>query len=205
MNGGSVNKGFIETLLKKSDFPYIITLLLGLVAFGVTSIVDSITSTPVVMMEEEYVQPSKNKKGSYKLILTNLTGGTNFKGLTVNIESTNFELLFTEPKIRVLAPGTAPKITKAADNTGLVLTFSNLLPNVAFEVMTKVSLDEELMSSNSESIPHFRILDSSKGMSFFTPGLKTLLIQYEIEILLILCIICPLFFLGQWTIIQGRQ
>ena len=63
MNGGSVNKGFIETLLKKSDFPYIITLLLGLVAFGVTSIVDSITSTPVVMMEEEYVQPSKNKKG----------------------------------------------------------------------------------------------------------------------------------------------
>lgn len=205
MSGEVVEEGFIKTLLNKPDFPYIITLLLGLIAFGVTSIVDSITSTPAVMVEEEYIQPSNGQNGSYKLVLTNLTSGINFKGLIISIESTNYELLFSDPRIRVLAPGMHPKVILSPDNVGIRLEFSNLLPNVAFEINTKISLDKTVNAASSKSIPHFRIYESSKGMSFYTPGLKTLLIQHEIGILLFLCIVFPLFCIGLWIKVQRSQ
>ncbi len=186
-----------HALITEADFPYVITVMIAIIGLGITSIVKSITNAPVVMQETVYVKPTSEKSGNYEVTLTNLTSSTNFKGLVIQMTSTNYNLEFTNPKAIVRAPGMTPLKESEEDNVGVIFTFKNLLPGVA----VKLSADIQ----GNDSFPHLRVKDSNVGMVFIEPGFSTFLIIHETIILMLLFLALPSLIILRWFFLFRKK
>lgn len=154
--------------------PYIVTILVGALAWSVTHVVDRLNNTPLL----KYDMLIKQSGGSPSLIITlqNVTNNKVFKNLSI-VASTSENGAIKSIGIRPTEPafeGDSP-YTISTNRRTAQITLPVIQPGWLFEVTIKYT---------GANRPRLRIDTSNDIVMLTMPGIKTFLVAYEFEVIL---------------------
>lgn len=104
----------MKGILGHKEFPFILTLLFGLLGYHINEITKSILSSPSIEYDFK-VTESKNINDtaykSYEYVITNITTDKSFNNLTINFESKNNSQKIFNPATIAIEPSSLHFIT----------------------------------------------------------------------------------------------
>jgi hypothetical protein len=127
------------------DFPFLLTLLFGLVGYQVNNITESIQSSPSI--EYCLCVTDNHVKGDtiyrdYECLITNITSNTSFKNLTINFQcNEKNSLRMFNPQIYTVPPSSRYyEDPESLDKVFLVYKISTLQPADKYKLLFKTSI-----------------------------------------------------------------
>jgi hypothetical protein len=137
----------MKKIITLKDFPFLLTLLFGLIGYQVNNITDNILNSPSI--EFDLSVRNSEKRGdeiykSYECVITNITNNKLFKDLTINFKRTkNSSLKIYNPKMTPLPPSSQHYIDpESLDKKILIYTVLKLQPGdkyrLNFETKSKI-------------------------------------------------------------------
>lgn len=160
----------MKKLITLNDFPFLLTLLFGLVGYQINNITNNILSSPSVEYDltliNSHIQNHKVVQ-SYECVVTNITNDKLFKDLTINfISEKGSKLKIFNPKIIPLPPSSQHYSTPfSLDKQLLVYTILKLQPGdrykLTFEGKNNKDFPKELPSIYLTSDNAVKIIDKS--------------------------------------------
>ena len=160
-----------QPLVKRTDFPFVVTLLAAFLSWAVTHSVDRLISLPLVKFTQtEDVQPDGNH---LTFEFSNLTSDVNFKDLTiriVGIKSNQFSNTSTE----IIGPGWDCDETIFGEKDGIEVNCPEFHPEWELRLSTVMT---------GEKIPRVQLEHSAVPTILEPASWRTFLIEYELFII----------------------
>lgn len=172
MSGTGAPSRAPSTLLGITTAPVVITLLFSIAAWTITRSADRLLRQPIIKITER-VEASQQEGKDITLTITNITQNTLFKNVTVHVRGETENARFSKPDDRILGSGWDGKIVHDDPYDSFTIVLTQFHPGWKLEVKTT-------MTSSEDHKVHLENADVATMLQ--SPGLKTVLIEYEIPI-----------------------
>jgi hypothetical protein len=160
--------------------PYIVTIVIAGIAWTITHMADRLLSTPMVKYTIEQIS-SKNGQTAF-LTFKNITRDKTFKQLQVILAASSDGVITAGAVIPVQPASEGDQPYQVAGRT-FVFTFPEIQPGWQIEISADYT---------GSALPSLRMSSPEQTIYAITPSLKSLVVEYDIEILTILAL--------SWTI-----
>ncbi len=171
----STDKGagpYRRPFMKRTDFPYVVTMLFAFFAWAVTHAVDRLIVLPLVKLTQTI---EEQEDGHYLTFeFKNITSNVNFRNLTIRILGENEANRFSKPKPIVIGSGWIADAKLFGNRDGIKLEFPSFHPGWRLELTT-------VMTGGGAPTVH---LESADVPTILEPvGLRTALVEWELHII----------------------
>ena len=161
-----------QPLMNRTDFPYVVTLLLAFFAWALTHAVDRLTAMPLVKLTQTIEEQVDRHELTFEF--KNITSRVNFEDLTIRILGETDKQRFTEPTTTVIGGGWDGDAHLFEAEDGIRLTFPDFHPGWELAVTTVMT---------GGGMPRVQ-LESAGVPAILEPvGLRTRLVEWELYII----------------------
>lgn len=158
--------------MTRTDFPYVVTLLLALLSWAVAHAVDRLAELPLVKITQTVERQINGSRVTIEF--ENITSSVNFEHLTVRILGETPENQFTAPRTKVIGGGWDGSASLFSERDGVLLKMPNFHPEWKLELTTDMT---------GEGAPRIQ-LESADTPTILEPaGLRTMLVEWELHII----------------------
>lgn len=163
---------FHQPLMKRTDFPYVITLLFALFAWAVTHAVDRFVAVPLVKLTQTVEEQADGNHLTFEF--ENITSGVNFEDLIIRILGETPNHQFTKPETTIIGGGWDGDASLFEVGDGIELQIPNFHPGWRLELTT-------VMTGGGTALVQ---LESAGVPTIIEPvGLRTWLVEWELRII----------------------
>ena len=126
---------FRQPLMKRTDFPYVVTLLFAFFAWAVTHAVDRLITLPLVKLTQTVEEQANGNHLTFEF--ENITSSVNFEDLIIRILGGKRENRFSKPEDTIIGNGWTgnAKLFKGGDN-GIELKLPHFHPGWRLKLTT---------------------------------------------------------------------
>jgi hypothetical protein len=164
--------------------PYLVTLVIGALAWALTHAVDRLLSTPMVKYSVQQISSNENK--TVYLTFKNITRDKTFKKL---------HLILTAPSDGVIAAGAVIPVQPASEGDQPYQvegrTFEFTFPEFQPGWQIEISVDY-----TGSSQPSLRLSSPDQTVYAIAPSIQSILVEYDIEILMALAVLAAVWALA---------
>lgn len=171
-------------LMKRTAFPFVVTLLLAFIAWAATHAIDRLTKLPLI----KYTQTMKVEQDNSQLLtfeFENITSNINFADIEIRILFVSSNGKFLNPVTTVVGPGWDADTHLFSDGSAIRLTIPNFHPE------WKLRLSTNLIGAD---IPRVQLEKSTVPTILEPASWRTILIEYEIVIITLFAFMALVFF-----------
>jgi hypothetical protein len=173
--------------------PYIVTIVIGALAWALTHMADRLLSTPMVKYTIQEISSSSGK--TVFLTFKNITRDRTFKGLQIVLTASSDGVITAGAVIPVQPASEGAQPYQVAGRT-FDFTFSEFQPGWQIEISADYT---------GSAVPSLRMSDPDQTIYAVAPSLKSFLVEYDIEILLALALIWTFALLLIWTFARPKK
>lgn len=173
--------------------PYIVTIVVAALAWALTHMADRLLSTPMVKYTIQEL--SSNTGKTVFLTFKNITRDKAFKGLQILLTASSDGLITTGSVIPVQPASEGAQPYQVAGRT-FEFTFPEFQPGWQIEISADYT---------GSARPSLRMSSPEQTIYAVVPSLKSFLVEYDIEILLLLALSWTIALLLIWTIARPRK
>ena len=180
----------MKNILGLKDFPFLLTLLFGLLSYQFNQITTSILNSPSI--EYSLHQINKEQKGdtiykNYECLINNITNDKSFKNLTINFlctEKSSLEMF--HPEIISIPPSSRHYEEPISyDNELLKYSISILQPGDKYKMLFKST-----SNSQDEKTKPSIFLTSNDTVRIINTSISTWIVKNYLSINFVLIILC---------------
>ena len=181
------NKGagsYRNLLMKRTDFPYVVTLLFAFFAWVVTHTVDRVIALPLV----KFTQTIEGQADGHRLTIKfeNITSNVNFKNLNIRILGETVENRFSAPSTTVIGGGWDAESNLFEKGDAVDLMFSDFHPGWRLRLTTNMI---------GGGTPRVQLVSADVPAILEPAGLRTWLVEWELYIIALFAILALIFIL----------
>ena len=178
-----------QTLTRRTAFPYIVTLLLAILAWTVTHTVDRLIALP--LLKFSLTQADGNL---LSFEFENIASNVNFKNLTIMIRGENPETRFSEPVPTIVGRGWLDDVSLNPTGDAILLTMKNFHPGWELRLST-------IMTGSGK--PQVQLKSADVPTILEPISWRTILV--ELELLILACFaFVALFAIVWWAWRQNK-
>ena len=157
--------------MKRTDFPYIVTLLFAFFSWTVAHAIDRLIALPLVKLTQTVVERADHNHLTIEF--ENITSSVNFENLTIRILGKTSEDQFSPPTTTVIGRGWDGKASLFTKGDGIRLEIRNFHPGWRLRLTTDMT---------GGGAPRVQ-LESAGVPTILEPvGWRTRLIEWELHI-----------------------
>jgi hypothetical protein len=195
----------LANVLKRENFPYLLTIMFAVVAWGITHIVDSLLKAPI--LEYNVAKQARGKNTTFEYSFTNISRTKQFQDLEISfVLSSNEGLEFLQDscKIKWIPPLKHGEPAVKEKDT-FKFTIPQFHPNCRIKVVMTVSGKGEPTLHYKSNKPESVLLEKGSIYTFIAKNERGIIIIL-IGILILLMIIYFLYlFFSKSNIVENNE
>ena len=177
------------TLMKRTDFPYVVTLLFACFAWAVTHTVDRLLVLPLVKLTQTVHEQAGSSRLTFEF--ENITSSVNFKDLTIRILGDTRTNRFSKPTTTVIGGGWDGSASRFPTHDAIQLEIPDFHPGWRLRLETS-------MTGGGE--PRIQLEGASVPAILEPAGWRTTLLEWELLVIALFAASALLF-----IIVWARQ
>lgn len=161
-----------KSLMQRADFPYVVTLLVAFLSWGITHAVDRLTELPLVKVTQTVDEQAD--VGHVTLEFENITSNVNFRDLTIRILGETQQHRFSPPKTTIIGGGWDGNADLFKEQDGIQLEFPDFHPRWRLKLTTDIK---------PVGMPRVQMESAGVPTILEPVGLRTWLVEWELCII----------------------